>query len=127
MDCFFIAGYQESHANLKAKAGDPLDVYLLCAALCAASLASSGGTFSLVTNNASRLRAKCAALGIAKLEIIEFQFVWEVPEGIPFYSAHFKLELIEALGTGRFGESAALVDVDTVLWRPFDLPAPAGK
>lgn len=118
----FIAKYKESHANL-AKVKDPVDVYLLCAALCAASVTASGGKFALVTNDRGRLLDRCAALGIEDLDVIEHQFKWPVPEGIPFYSAHFKLEVLEAFGTGEFGERPALIDVDTVLWKPLDLPA----
>lgn len=118
----FVATQKESHANLRPQSRNPVDIYLLCSALCAASVEASGGSFALITNNICHLRARCGVLDITNLELIEYPFRWPVPEGIGFYSAHFKLELIEAFGTGQFGESAALIDIDTVLWKPLDLP-----
>lgn len=117
-----VTPHSASHANLSARAGDPIDIYLRCSALCAASVAASGGEFTLITNDIRRLRDRCNVLGIEHLDLVEYPFNWAVPKGIRFYSAHFKLELIEAFGTGRFGECAGLIDIDTVLCKPLDLP-----
>jgi hypothetical protein len=118
-----VTADRASHANLRPGSKDPADIYLLCSALCAASVAASGGSFALITNDGARLRDRCRALGIADLDLIQHRFKWPVPDGIAFHSAHFKLELIEAFGSGQFGECAGLIDIDTVLWQPLDLPA----
>lgn len=117
-----VAETAAAHANLAAGARDPLDIYLRSAALCAASVAAAGGSFALVTNDVGRLDARRAALGLGDLEVIGHSFHWPVPKGIAFYSAHFKLELIEAFATGAFGDLVGLIDVDTVLQKPLDLP-----
>ncbi|PNG25372.1 hypothetical protein [Methylocella silvestris] len=117
-----VADAVGAHANLSAKSGDPIDIYLKCAALCAASVATAGGSFALITNHAARLAARCKALGLDHLQLREYRFVWPVPEGVAFYSAHYKLELIEAFATGAFGVRVGLIDVDTVLQKAFDLP-----
>jgi hypothetical protein len=115
----------ESHTNLKNSSQDPIDVYLRCAALCAASMARSGNTFALITNNVAHLRRRCLALGITNLELLDYAFKWQVPKGIRFYSAHYKLDIIEAFSTGEFGKNIGLIDIDTVLSKPLDLPTRA--
>ena len=118
----YLAAQRETHANLRSRSGRSADIYLLCAALCAASIAASGGTFALITNDVRRLRDRCIALGITNLEMIEYSFRWTVPEGIAFYSAHFKLELIDRLWSRAIRRMGRLIDIDTVLWKPLDLP-----
>lgn len=120
----YVSPHGESHANLRAWSGNPVDIYLLCSALCAMSVAALGGTYVLITNNTSFLKERCKALGINNLELLGHSFRWTVPKDITFHSAHYKLELIEAFGTGLFGECAALIDVDTVFLRPLALPPP---
>jgi hypothetical protein len=100
---------------------NPIDIYLSCAGLTAASLRAFGGSFALITNAACFLRDRCNELGI-RLDIIDHGFKWPVPKGIRFYSAHFKLDIIEAFSTGQFGEYLVLVDVDTVFLKPLVMP-----
>ncbi|WP_395696984.1 hypothetical protein [Methylocella sp.] len=118
-----VASDHGAHANLRAGAADPIDVYLKCAALCAASVEAAGSTFTLVTNDMARLETRRAALGLGGPRIVARDFVWPVPRGIAFYSAHYKLELIEAFGAGAYGERVGLIDVDALLTRPFALPS----
>lgn len=117
-----VAPYR-AHANLRSAAADPIDVYLQCASLCAASVAAAGGSFALITNDAERLEKRRQALGLGGPEFVEQQFHWPVPPGIAFYSAHFKLEVIEAFAAGAFGDLVGLIDIDTVLVRPLRLGA----
>ena len=112
----FIEG-GERHANLPARA-DPLDIYALCAAACARSLAAHGLRFRLITNEVATLAGRYAALRIPAPELVEHRFVLDVPP-IPFRAAHRKLELFRAFSEGRFGPAAALVDIDAVLLRPW--------
>lgn len=116
----FVAPGNETHANLGA--ADPLSVYLQCAVLCASSFRSAGYDFTLVTNDRSALLERLgdrSAIGI-----VEHNFTSEVPPGAAFYSAHFKLELMRAFGAGACGDKVGLVDIDTVLLRPFSLLVP---
>lgn len=54
---------------------------------------------------------------LGDLAVVGFEFSLQVPQGIPFYSAHFKLDLFRAFGSGEFGRDVGLVDLDTVLLR----------
>ncbi|MGB9187106.1 MAG: hypothetical protein WCB34_03820 [Methylovirgula sp.] len=118
----YVDDRHNKHTNLKTRGVDPADIYLKCAALCASSMAANEHRFQLVTNDAKVLRRRSIDLGLQNLDIIEHSFKWTVPTGIPFYSAHFKLELFEAFGTGYYGPNIGLIDIDTVLCRPLLLP-----
>ena len=108
--------------NLKSRGVDPIDIYIKCAALCANSMAANEQRFRLITNDAKALRRRSIELGLQNLDIIEHSFKWTVPDGIPFYSAHFKLELLEAFATGHYGPHIGLIDIDTALCRPLLFP-----
>src|SRR5262245_19076090 len=73
--------------------GDPVDVYLRCASLCAKAFRSAGGSFCLVTNDAGEIQRRQERLQLGDLPIVNFEFLLQVPQGIPFYLAHFKLDL----------------------------------
>jgi hypothetical protein len=62
--------------------------------------------------------------GREALRLRPVAFTLDVPRGINFQSAHYKLELLQAFGTGDFGEYCAMVDIDAVLLRPLTLPDP---
>lgn len=113
-----LATRVEPPVNLKGSS-DPIDIYLRCAAVCGRSFARQGYRWDLVTNDVARVTARAAALGLGDLSITRWTFRWEVPEGVAFRSAHHKLELFEAFGTGAFGDHVGLVDLDTVLLRRF--------
>ena len=113
----------EQHVNLDAV--DPVTIYVQNAVTLAQSALSSGVEFRLVTNDAERLmRVARMVPGHEALELLPFDFRMEVPRGINFQSAHYKLELLQAFGTGAFGEYCAMVDIDAVLLRPIELPDP---
>ena len=114
----FINPAEEHCVNIRHNTQDPFDIYLGCAALCASSAAASGHRFSLVTNERTIVLRRLQNAGFSNVPVISFDFRWEIPKGIPFYSAHFKLELIEAFALGRFGEHVGLIDLDTVFIRP---------
>jgi hypothetical protein len=95
-----------------------IDVYLLCAANCSRSFRQLGTAFKLITNKRTLLVERLPRLNIVDLEIVEHKFVLSVPTGIPFFSAHFKLELFDAFAKGEYGSSVAIVDIDTLLLRP---------
>lgn len=103
--------------------GDPLDLYVRCAAACARSVTAQGHPFTLVTNDAGALAARFAALGLPAPALVEWRFALDVP-AVPFRAAHRKLELFRAFAGGGFGSMPALVDLDAVLLRPLTAPPP---
>lgn len=110
----YIDESHNRHANLAGSA-DPVDIYLSCACLCANSFQSAGKTFCLVTNDTSEVQRRLDRLQLNGLTTASFEFSRRVPLGIPFYSAHFKLDLLRGFGSGEFGNEVGLVDLDTVL------------
>ncbi len=100
---------------------DPLDIYVRCAALSGRSFAHWGYDWTLVTDRGDVVAARCDALGITGLRLREETFTLDVPQHLPFRSAHFKLELMEKFGSGTFGDMPGLVDLDAVCLAP--LPA----
>lgn len=117
----------ERHTNMADGGGDPLLIYVQNAATLARSLAIHGQALTLVTNDSPRvggLVEQAGATGLITVE--EVAFTLEVPRGIPFYSAHFKLELLRLFGEGRFGAFPALLDLDVVALRPLAFPHQPG-
>lgn len=101
------------HVNLQAGA-DPVDVYLRCAVTLANSCAAAGIPFAIVTNEAALLRQRLTAIG-ASADLVEIAFTRDIPKGITFYEAHFKLDVIAAFATGNLGQQIGLVDIDAVV------------
>jgi hypothetical protein len=97
--------------------GDPIDVYLSCAALCSKAFRSMGESFCLVTNDARNVRGRLERLELGDLQVASRTFLLPVPHGLPFYSAHFKLDLFRGFASGEFGNNIGFVDLDTVLLR----------
>ena len=103
----------DRHVNMSS-GQKTIDVYLLCAADCTRLLRDLGVSFTLITNNKALLSERLPSLCISDLEIREYRFTLPVPAGVPFYSAHFKLELCGAFASGDYGEHIALIDLDTL-------------
>jgi hypothetical protein len=105
------------------KAGDAeqsLDLYFRNAVTLAASLRRVGCDFTLLTNDVARLE-RLGRGADADLSLRSVPFHLSVPEDVPFYSAHFKLDVF------RWFASAAdpypiLIDLDMVALRR---PSPA--
>lgn len=112
----YIDQVRNRNTNL-AGGGDPVDVYLSCACLCAKAFRSAGESFCLVTNDTGEVQRRLERLQLGDLPVVSFEFLLQVPQGIPFYSAHFKLDLFRGFGSGEFGKDVGFVDLDTVLLR----------
>lgn len=120
---FYAPENNETHVNLAS--ADPIMVYVKNAVTMAQSAVAAGMHFELVTNDPERLRRAAETVpGHEALILTPYEFKLEVPRGINFQSAHYKLELIQAFGTGAFGEYCAMLDIDAVLLRPLVLPDP---
>jgi hypothetical protein len=118
----YIDDQTTAHANIRG-GGDPLDIYLRCASLCASSIAYCGYNFRLVTNERRRIENRMRQLGLAQVDVIEKKFTLSVPQNLKYRTAHFKLELYKFLGSGSFGVHVGVVDIDTVMTNPINLPA----
>ena len=114
-----IAEGFEPRVNLK-RGIDPILTYVRCAELCAASAASYGLSLTIVTNKAEIVQNYKEQLALNHLIVEGINFVLEVPPNIPFYSAHFKIELISLIGQGAFGNLVGLIDSDTVFLGSLD-------
>lgn len=94
-------------------------VYLKNAALLADSLRRIGHSFILLTNGAEELRELDGNHLGADLDIQEIPFQTPVPQGIRFYSAHFKLDVFRYFSTSPLSY-VVLLDLDMVALRAFN-------
>src|SRR5262249_47942598 len=117
----YIDKRRQKHVNLRGL-GDPLDVYLRCASLCARSIDYHGYSFWLVTNDKAKIERRLQELGLTQLNILQQEFGLGVPEMLPFRAAHFKIELYKMLGSGDFGDNVGVIDVDSVMIKVIDFP-----
>lgn len=117
----YIDEKHKSHVNMGASVENPIDVYIKCGINLSNSFrAVQGQGVSIITNNQEFLKQKIFEFG-GDVNVIQVDFDRGVPENINFFAAHFKLDVIQAFGRGEFGEWVGLIDIDTVLIRPFPL------
>ena len=114
-----IAEGFEPRVNLK-KGIDPISTYIRCAELCAASAAFYGFRLTIVTNKVAVVQKYKDELALEHFDVEGLEFRLKVPPNIPFYSAHFKIELIDLIGQGAFGDVVGLIDSDTVFLGSLD-------
>jgi hypothetical protein len=112
---------KKRNSNIRG-GGDPFDIYLRCAGLCARSVAYHNYRFRLVTNDRRRIERRIRQLGITQMDVLEQEFALNVPEYLQFRAAHFKLELYKHFGSGAFGDHVGIIDVDSVMTAPIDFP-----
>lgn len=105
------------HANISSSVKDPTNLYLRCAVTLQKSCEANGIEFALLTNDNIFIETNLAAIG-ARLKVVKLDFDRNVPKSLPFYEAHFKLDVIRAFGTGALGARVALVDIDAVITKP---------
>jgi hypothetical protein len=119
----YVSEGKERHVNLDSNQNNALAVYVANAITLARSAEAAGMDFSLVTNQRDQIvRLLAQQGGEALVKVRDYAFKLDVPNGIPFRSAHFKLELLEAFGSGAFGDLVGLIDLDVVVMRPVQLP-----
>lgn len=106
--------------NLKRTKTSPIDIYINCGRLLAASCRYFGISYAIVTNEPDYLRERVEALG-GGVNVVGSNFDRDVPKGASFYTAHYKLDLLREFGNGTFGDRVGLIDIDTVLTKPFKI------
>lgn len=94
---------------------DPAAVHVGCASLLAASARWSGESFTVVTNAAGELHRIAAEHRFPPFACKEIDFDLDVPPGIRFHPAHYKLCALEAMASGALGGFTALIDIDAVM------------
>jgi hypothetical protein len=100
-----------------------MDIHLECGMLLSKACDHHSLGYAIVTNDKSVVDERLAALGGA-VTTIQHEFDRNVPEGMAFYAAHFKLDLLRGFGSGDYGAKIGLIDIDSVLLRPIALPIP---
>jgi hypothetical protein len=119
-------GTAHKNANLERSEISDVDVYICCGLLLARSCRWYGVPYAILTNEPEFVNQRLQAIK-GEVEVVACQLDRQVPKGIPFFSAHFKLDVLKEMGTGSLGDFVGLVDLDMVMLRPFDLgPVTAG-
>lgn len=92
-----------------------IDLYIKNSCILDKSLKINGHLEGVIilTNNSSLIHASLSRIGYSDVEVKEIPFSLDVPKGIPFYSAHFKIDVFNYLGT-LSGEYSILLDSDIV-------------
>lgn len=78
----------------------------------------SGGV-KILTNHSTYIRESLKRLHYEQVEVIDIPFDLDVPQGIPFYSAHFKIDVFRYFSTLSDEEYSILLDSDVVCMKPF--------
>ena len=107
----YIDGNDAPSINLKNSSFSArLTTYVQCAKTLARTLTSGGDHFTLLTNNHSLVSEISDEIGI---RVVEIPFTTVIPQGIPFYSAHFKLDVFKYLSHSD-DEYSVFCDLDVL-------------
>lgn len=99
-----------------------IKIFLRNAALLNKSLTEFGRLAEplvILTNNRSLIENLSEEIGYTDFSVREIPFTLDVPKGIDFYSAHFKIDAFHYFSTLDAGEYSILVDNDIVLLNGF--------
>lgn len=116
----YVNSGKTRHANVAKRAENPLELYVKCAINLNSSCLAKKIKFSIITNEVGAVKT-ILDLYSSDIPILELKFDRDVPDGIPFYEAHFKLDAIKYLSS-RVGEISALVDLDVVVVGEIEVP-----
>lgn len=101
---------QSIHNNFVTDLKSQISIYLSCARQLAASLQAQGIVLHVITNEEDYLRN---IMPDYPYPIIQLNFQLEVPSGVRFFSAHFKLQVIHYLSTLN-ADYVGMIDSDVV-------------
>jgi len=100
---------------------DRIDLYLKgSCALDKSLIINEMGGVNILTNNRTVLSDSLLRIGYKDLNIIEIPFSLDVPKGIPFYSAHYKIDVFNYLSNRPLDEYSILLDSDVICLKNFD-------
>lgn len=77
-------------------------------------LEGHAGGITLLTNNETIIRESLERIGYRELTVEEIEFTLNVPRGISFYSAHFKIDVFKYFSTKGSDEYSLLLDSDII-------------
>jgi|TARA_B110000908_G_scaffold164335_1_gene212248 hypothetical protein len=103
----------ERHANI-GSTSDVISTYLNCGFLLHRSLMRFGHSLTIVTNKPTLVREMMEQEEI-DLEVVQIEFTLHVPSTLKFRSAHRKIDLISAFGSGQLGARPGYLDLDMVM------------
>ena len=109
-----------SHKSVNLKSNNPIDVYAACASLLHQQALHFGHTFVLITNDTDVVMDSLRRQNLPRPECVEIPFSTSLPRQIPFYEAHFKIDVLRAFSRG-ISRYPALIDLDVILTRAIDL------
>ncbi|MFT6322977.1 MAG: hypothetical protein ACJAWO_000523, partial [Halieaceae bacterium] len=98
----------DDNSTLSENSNSKLIDYIRCCKALNTSLEKQGHNLVVLTNNISSFKEHEKEL---KVRVIEFDL--DVPKGIKFYSAHFKLDVFKYFSTLK-SEYSILIDCDVV-------------
>lgn len=73
----------------------------------------------LVTNNKLIIEESLSRIGYKDIDVLEIPFALDVPKGIPFYSAHYKVDVFNYFASLPEDEYSILLDSDVVCLQNF--------
>ena len=112
-----LAENELSAVNVKVHGfSEQIKIYLSNASLLDKSLAAQGLNFTLLTNNKSKLIENLDE-STKNLNIVQIDCLTSVPSGVPFYSAHFKVDAFRFIGSLNL-DYAIFCDLDVVCLKP---------
>jgi hypothetical protein len=102
--------------NMKVRGADEsLGIYLANAVTLAKSLEQQGVRFTLLTNDLPAINALYERRPfLTRIPVRELAFSRAVPEGIGFFSAHYKLDVFQFLSTLEGSSYVGLLDLDMI-------------
>ncbi|SES41943.1 hypothetical protein [Rhizobium sp. NFR03] len=113
----YIDEKETQHSSIGRGVLSSRDVYVRCASNLLASCHRNGVQVEILTNQPEYVNGQLRRSGAREIAV-GTSFTRDVPKGIPFYAAHFKLDAIRQLGSGAFGDFVGLVDNDVVMLTP---------
>jgi hypothetical protein len=117
---YFDSGEQRRITGKEYKSEERLDLYVRGACLLDKSLKINGFLgLNLLTNDQNAIKSSLQRIGYEGLEITEIKFDLDVPKGIPFYSAHYKIDVFRYFSTKSNDEYSILLDSDIVCFDKF--------
>ncbi len=113
----FLDDQHNNNQNMSAKSA--LVIYLGCASLAASSALKAGIDFTVLTNNVPKLLDAVREAGIPPFQVREITFALNIPKGVRYYQAHYKISVMKSFSTGDFGPHPTLIDSDIFIRQDF--------
>lgn len=110
---FYYDYFGEKFVNLRTDQEKAIKVYLACASVQKNLMEQLGLKYQVITNSIEPFYRSSFSNSYVESCRVEI-FDRDVPLGIPFRSAHFKLDVIRAFGEGRLGKRPSLIDLDVL-------------